>query len=131
VEAFGEQLNRGYAKLVQQRPHQVVFLGDGAAWIWRMATVLFPGCIEILDFFDLSEYLWEVARAAFAQQPAAQQQWVDTQQDWLKQSQSQQVVAAVERLPPNLPQPVMNLRVCHLSGSTRWHDFWYNNSFPA
>ena len=34
VEAFREHLNRCYSQTVQQRPHQVVFLGDGAAWIW-------------------------------------------------------------------------------------------------
>jgi hypothetical protein len=103
VEGFREQLHRRYAQLVQQRPHQVVVLGDGAAWIWLMAALLFPGCIQILDFFHLSEYLWEVARAAFANQ-LEQQQWVETQQQWLKQSQPQQVVAAVQRLPP--PNPI-------------------------
>ena len=33
------------------KPHQVVFLGDGAAWIWRMAELLFPDALQILDFF--------------------------------------------------------------------------------
>lgn len=104
VEVFRDQLHRRYAQLVQQRPHQVVFLGDGAAWIWRMSTLLFPGCIQILDFFHLSEYLWEVARSAFVNQQAEQQQWVETQQQWLKVSQPQQVVAATQRLPANTPQ---------------------------
>ncbi|MFM7427372.1 MAG: ISKra4 family transposase [Elainella sp.] len=104
VAGFSAQLHRCYESLVQQRPHQVVFLGDGAAWIWRMAALLFPDCIEILDFFHLSEYLWEVARAAFANQEAQQKQWVETAQQWLKQSQPQQVVEAVGRLPPGTSQ---------------------------
>lgn len=104
VEAFRGQLNERYAQLVQQQPHQVVFLGDGAAWIWLMATLLFPGCIQILDFFHLSEYLWEVARAAFVNQEPVQKNWVETQQQWLKQSQFEQVVAATERLPPGSTQ---------------------------
>lgn len=53
IEAVRDQLQRRYAQLVQQHPHQVVFLGDGAAWIWLMAALLFPGCIQILDFFHL------------------------------------------------------------------------------
>lgn len=99
LEAFREQLNRCYAQSVKGKAHQVVFLGDGAAWIWLMASLLFPDCIQILDFFHVSEYLWEVARNAFAEQ-AEQRQWVEAQQDALKQSQWQAVVQAAERLPP-------------------------------
>lgn len=102
LEAFREQLNRCYAQSVKGKAHQVVFLGDGAAWIWLMATLLFPGCIQILDFFHVSEYLWEVARNAFSEQ-AEQCQWVEAQQDALKQSQWQAVIQAAERLPPSSP----------------------------
>jgi hypothetical protein len=104
VEVFREQLNHRYAQMVQQRPHQVVFLGDGAAWIWLMASLLFPDAIQILDFFHLSEYLWEVARTAFPQQTSQQHHWVEAQQQWLKQSQTAEVIAAVQRLPPASPQ---------------------------
>lgn len=190
VERFREQLNRCYAQTVQQRPHQVVFLGDGAAWIWAMATLLFPDCIQILDFFHLSEYLWEVARNAFAQE-TQQHEWVEMQQQTLKQSQWQAVLTALQRLPPNSvalqdsierlvsylthnqsridyhkylqqglmigsgvvessnrrvvtvrlkqsgmfwskagAEAVMSLRACYLSGSQRWHDFWYKSLSP-
>ena len=46
VESFREPLNRCYTQTVQQPPHQVVFLGDGTAWIWLMATLLFPDAIQ-------------------------------------------------------------------------------------
>ncbi|MDA0266327.1 MAG: ISKra4 family transposase [Cyanobacteria bacterium] len=100
VDAFREQLNRCYSQTVQQQPHQVVFLGDGAAWIWLMATLLFPDAIQILDFFHVSEYLWEVARHAFASSTEQQHSWVEAQQEALKQSQWRTVVAAAQRLPP-------------------------------
>lgn len=103
AEGFRAELNHHYAQIVQQRPHQVVVLGDGAAWIWLMANLLFPDAIQILDFFHLSEYVWEVARAAFPDQADVQQQWVEAQQHALKQSQSAEVVAAVQRLPPSSP----------------------------
>lgn len=100
VEAFREHLNRCYSQTVQQQPHQVVFLGDGAAWIWLMAALLFPDAIQILDFFHVSEYLWQVARNAFAGNADEQKAWVETQQERLKASQWQTVVAAAQRLPP-------------------------------
>lgn len=100
VDEFREQLERCYSQSVQQQPHQVVFLGDGAAWIWAMATLLFPQAIQILDFFHVSEYLWEVARHAFVGQESAQRDWVETQQQALKDSQWLAVVEAAQRLPP-------------------------------
>lgn len=99
IESFTEQLNRCYAQTVQQRPHQVVFLGDGAPWIWLMATLLFPEAIQILDFFHVSEYLWEVARQAFKDSDD-QKSWVEAQQDALKQSKWTAVIKAAQRLPP-------------------------------
>ena len=112
VSDFRERLNRCYAQTVKDYPHQVVFLGDGAPWIWLMANLLFPDSIQILDFFHVSEYLWEVARSAFVDQDNHQKEWVDTQQDALKHSQWQAVVRAAQRLPPgarNLPEKVSRL----------------------
>lgn len=104
VEGFRAQLNQRYAQMVQQRPHQVVVLGDGAAWIWLMAELLFPEGIEILDFFHLSEYLWQVAKEAFPKLESVQHDWVEVQQALLKQSQWPQVIAALQRLPPGSAQ---------------------------
>lgn len=101
VEGFREQLNRCYLATVTDKPHQVVFLGDGAVWLWLMATLLFPDALQILDFFHVSEYLWEVAHAAFPNEAEAQKTWVETQQKALKNSQWDTVVQAAERLPPN------------------------------
>lgn len=103
VESFREQLNRSYVQAVQQRPHQVVFLADGATWIWLMASLLFPDAIQILDFFHVSEYLWEVARQGFKHLDD-QQQWVEQQQEHLKQSQWPSVIQAAQRLPPGSPE---------------------------
>ncbi len=97
VEGFREQLNHCYLATVENKPHQVVFLGDGAAWLWLMASLLFPDAIQILDFFHVSEYLWEVARAAFVAQAERQRAWVETQQAALKQSQWPALLNACHR----------------------------------
>ena len=38
-------------------------MGDGAAWIWNLAAEMFPGAIQIVDYFHAAEKLWEAARA--------------------------------------------------------------------
>jgi hypothetical protein len=39
----------------------VAVIGDGAPWIWETASLLFPHAVEILDWYHLSEHLWEAA----------------------------------------------------------------------
>lgn len=57
-----------------------------------MAQEQFPGSIEILDFFHLSEYVWKVAKAAYPNQEQKQKDWVSIQQNLLKQSQWKTVI---------------------------------------
>ena len=57
ASAFGgllraEALRRGLA-----RAKTIVFLGDGAAWVWKIARINFPGSICILDYYHALEHL--------------------------------------------------------------------------
>jgi len=52
---------RAKADLAQE----VVFLGDGAKWIWRLVETHFPNAIQIVDWFHAEEYLEKVAKDAF------------------------------------------------------------------
>jgi len=41
----------------------VVFLGDGAAWVWKLARLNFPGAVCILDYYHACEHLNLLAAA--------------------------------------------------------------------
>jgi hypothetical protein len=60
-EAFRAGFTRGVRR--------VVFLGDGAAWIWHQVRTQFshPGVevVEIVDFYHAAEHLGEVATAVY------------------------------------------------------------------
>jgi hypothetical protein len=45
----------------------VAVLGDGAPWIWELAGWLFPRAVEILDWYHLSEHLWDAAKAVYGE----------------------------------------------------------------
>jgi hypothetical protein len=45
----------------------VVFLGDGAAWVWELARVNFPFALFILDFYHAAEHLELLAQALFGE----------------------------------------------------------------
>jgi hypothetical protein len=40
----------------------VIFIGDGAKWIWKLASYHFPEAIQIVDFYHASERLWSLSR---------------------------------------------------------------------
>jgi hypothetical protein len=59
----------------------IVFLGDGAAWVWELARVNFPMAVFILDFFHAAEHLELLAEALFGgKNDTAKTQW----EQWAK-----------------------------------------------
>jgi len=41
---------------------QLTILGDGAAWIWNIATAKFPEATQVVDLFHAREHLHDLAR---------------------------------------------------------------------
>jgi hypothetical protein len=63
AEAFRTPLWQEVVVRGAARARAVAVLGDGAAWIWELVRWLFPRAVEILDWYHVSEHLWEAARA--------------------------------------------------------------------
>jgi len=61
-----EALRRGLG-----RAQQVVYLGDGAAWIWENCRLCFPGAVEILDFYHASEHVADMTKVIHEDQDQA------------------------------------------------------------
>lgn len=96
---FRNRVSQLYHQVAGKKPTKTVFLGDGAHWIWSMASVQFPGAVEILDFFHLSEYVWAVAKAAYPNIEDTQKDWVKTQQQLLKKSEWTTVIENCHQFP--------------------------------
>ena len=54
----------------------VVFLGDGAAWLWKLAETRFPKAMQILDFWHALEYVGAVVREAFVGNEEGGKEWL-------------------------------------------------------
>lgn len=87
------------------RARQVVILGDGARWIWKLADEQFPGAIQIVDEYHAREHVWNVARAAFAAEPDVRDAWATRVIELLGNGRVQEVIAAIEKLPALIPEP--------------------------
>jgi hypothetical protein len=94
AEQFGRLL---WATAVQKQAdayEEVVFVCDGAVWIWRLVEQYFPQATQIVDWYHASQYLTPIAEAAFgAGTPQAQHWLTQTRQD-LWEGRIQEVLRA-------------------------------------
>ena len=86
----------------------LVFLGDGAPWLWNLAQTRFPRAIQILDFWHALEYIGSVAREAFPdpKQEADRKAWLAAQATEMKKSGFAAVHAALEGVREVAPESV-------------------------
>jgi hypothetical protein len=52
-----------------------ILLGDGAPWIWNMGEDIFPGAVQILDFYHLSENIHTFGKFLFGEGTAEYKAW--------------------------------------------------------
>jgi hypothetical protein len=93
VDAFATAL---WQLAVQQQvpsAGQVVVTADGAAWIWRLATNLFPCSTQIVDWYHASQQLSTLAQARFPDSPRAAQDWAEQLKHQLWRGECWQVIA--------------------------------------
>ena len=77
AQAFGELLWASGLQRHADHAIELIFIGDGAAWIWRLVTYYFPDAIQIVDWFHACEYLVDVARSAYSE-AKKRQHWLTT-----------------------------------------------------
>jgi hypothetical protein len=88
---------------------KVVFIGDGAAWIWELARVNFPAAILILDLYHALERIHELAAGLYGKDSVWAKRMVADWAAMLKHDQINEVIAAARRrlqdlqLPPDDP----------------------------
>lgn len=47
------------------RAETLVWLGDGAHWVWNQQATVAPHAVAIVDFFHAADRLWQVGRALY------------------------------------------------------------------
>lgn len=75
----------------------LVFLGDGAAWIWNLVSHYYPHATQIVDWYHAEEHLEQVARAAFPEGPC-RTQWREEVTQALWEGDVEAVLAACQTL---------------------------------
>lgn len=99
AEEFGKLLWASGCQHNAQFSPELVFLGDGAVWIWNLVAHYYPQARQIVDWFHAEEHLQEVAKAAFST-PAQRAVWLEDTTQALWDGQVQDVIHACQTLAP-------------------------------
>lgn len=62
VEQFTTLVHAEARRRGADHVRQLVVLGDGAAWIWKMATKILPEATQIVDLYHAREHVHDLAR---------------------------------------------------------------------
>lgn len=81
-----------------EKAKTLVFIGDGAHWLWDKAEELFPEAIQILDWYHASSYIWKTAQALYPTAEAERTAWADPLLTALWESSTVAVIAQLETL---------------------------------
>ncbi len=100
AEAFGPRI---YAEAVRRGvawAAQVIVLGDGAVWIWRLADEHFPGALQIVDLYHAREHLADLGKILYGTAGPEARAWAAARCKQLDAGEIEALLAVMRRLRP-------------------------------
>lgn len=82
-----------------QYDDDLVFVCDGATWIWNWIMSNYPKAIQILDYYHAVEHLLLFAKLVFKEKQK-KEEWVERQKNLLWKDGVEQIIEQVEGLKP-------------------------------
>lgn len=100
-DAFLEQLQ---LSIDARKFERLVFVCDGARWIWNWIEDAFAGATQILDYYHAVEHLNDCGKALFDQDASAATDWINKCQQMLLSDKVDQIIKILRELAATLPQ---------------------------
>lgn len=92
---FAARVEREATRRGFERAGRRAVLGDGAKWIWNLATFHFPDAIQIVDRFHVKQHLSDVAKDIWGAASAEHKSWTKARHDELDAGNIDAVLAAL------------------------------------
>src|SRR5208283_2135945 len=89
---FGLLLRQEAQRRGMAQATQVIFIGDGAAWIWVLVRVNFPGAILILDFYHALQHVHGLIEALCGKDTTEGQKRIKLWKGWLLKGKAAEIV---------------------------------------
>lgn len=93
AEAFAELAWATGCQRLADRACELVFVCDGARWIWKLVSENFPDAIQIVDWFHAVAYLMPIAEG-LCQTKAEREAWCEQMKAHLWHSRTEAVIDA-------------------------------------
>jgi hypothetical protein len=90
ARAMREATRRGF-----DRAGRRAVLGDGAPWIWNLATEHFPDAVQIVDRFHVKQHLSDVGKAIYGAKSELGHAWSKARHDELDEGKTEDILAAL------------------------------------
>jgi hypothetical protein len=85
---------------------ELVFVCDGAVWIWKLVERHFPHAVQIVDWYHASAYLPPIAEAAFGLGTPQYHAWLENARTLLWEGQIDKLIQACQQLSSQAASPV-------------------------
>jgi hypothetical protein len=94
---FGKLMWARGSQVLADLAQELVFVCDGAIWIWNLIASYYPQAVQIVDWYHAVEHLEKVATLAFGSLEQ-RKTWLETTTDALWDGQIREVIDACQRL---------------------------------
>jgi hypothetical protein len=96
AEEFGRLMYLTGLERGADKAKELIFVADGAPWIWKCVEEHFPRAVQIVDWYHAAERIWEVAHAVYGESSNLAVVWAEKQLTALWQGSVDKVLAAIE-----------------------------------
>jgi hypothetical protein len=95
--SFGELVWATGVQHQANRAQELIFVCDGAAWIWKLVDQYFPEAVQIVDWYHACQYLYPVAEALLERQEQ-QLLWIADMKALLWEGEVEAVIQAAQEV---------------------------------
>jgi hypothetical protein len=121
-DAFGVRVRQAARQRGMAEAGTVIYLGDGAAWVWEIARTCFPQAVPILDYFHASQHVVALAKAAYAD-PGTANNWAMHWQSLLYDSELDALLAEVRTVTGPTPSEAAQAEMDYLERNRTRMDY--------
>ena len=97
ISPFAQRVRREAERRGFPQTARRVVIGDGAPWIWRLASEVFPAAEQILDIYHAKQHLSDVAKAVHSSDSPRAEDWADQRHDELDAGHIDAILAALQK----------------------------------
>ena len=96
AQEFGDLLWATGVKRLADKAKELVFVCDGAVWIWNLVSHYFPNAVQIVDWYHACEYLAPIATVLFSE-VSEKKEWLQKIKTWLWQGKIKKVIQECQK----------------------------------